>query len=118
METPSAYMRFLALSQSKQAHLGLPGVDATAMKLLEICAVACERRRPLTVTQAMALRAVASPATLHRKIDALLDAGYIDLQTAGGDSRVREIHLREAAQKYFQDMSEIMLAASSPSQSE
>ena len=52
------------------------GVDRVAVALLDEIAL-CEVD-PLTVTEAMDLAFVASPATIHRKIDELIAADLIE----------------------------------------
>ena len=76
------YFRFLA--HSGPINLG---VDRVAVALLdEICLCDVE---PLTVTEAMSLAAVASPATIHRKIDELIAAGLIEHKQEGGNQRTK-----------------------------
>jgi predicted transcriptional regulator len=76
------YFRFLA--HSGPINLG---VDRVAGALLdEICLCDVE---PLTVTEAMSLVAIASPATIHRKIDELLAAGLIEHKQEGDNRRTK-----------------------------
>lgn len=77
------YFRFLA-------HAGLTvslGVDRVAKALLDEIAL-CDVE-PLTVTEAMGLAFVASPATIHRKIDELLAAGLIEHKQEGDNRRTK-----------------------------
>lgn len=76
------YFRFLAHA----GHISL-GVDRVAVALLdEICLCDAE---PLSVTEAMTLKAVASPATVHRKIDELIAAGLIEHKQEEGNQRTK-----------------------------
>ena len=76
------YFRFLA-------HSGpvLLGVDRVAVALLDEIAL-CDVE-PLTVTEAMDLAFVASPATVHRKIDELIAAGLIEHKQEEGNQRTK-----------------------------
>ena len=65
------YFRFLAFAGPRALD-----VDLVAVALLdEICLCEVE---PLSVTEAMSLSFLASPATLHRKLDDLVEAGLVD----------------------------------------
>ena len=76
------YFKFLAHCDSTNL-----GVDRVAVALLdEICL--CEVD-PLSVTEAMSLAFVASPATVHRKIDELIAAGLIEHKHEEGDQRTK-----------------------------
>ena len=76
------YFRFLSFA-------GAPvlGVDRVSMALLdEICLCDVE---PLTVTEAMSLAAIASPATIHRKLDELVEKGLIQHKQEEGNNRTK-----------------------------
>ena len=76
------YFRFLSFA-------GAPvlGVDRVSMALLdEICLCDVE---PLTVTEAMSLAAIASPATIHRKIDELIEKGLVEHRQEEGNQRTK-----------------------------
>lgn len=76
------YFKFLAHAGTLDL-----GVDRIAVDLLdEICLCDVE---PLTVTEAMSLAAVASPATIHRKIDELIVAGLIEHKQEDGNQRTK-----------------------------
>ena len=76
MAKSSIYLRFLNLSHAASSNL--VGVDLLALRLLESIGVAHSNDKALTVTDAMSLRAIASPATMHRKLNDLLEAGLIE----------------------------------------
>ena len=66
MANSSTYLRFLNLSQAVAE--GWTDIDLTALRTLEAIAVADTKEKPLTVTEAMNMTAIASPATMHRKL--------------------------------------------------
>ena len=66
----STYLRYLALAKVVQeTDKNLTAVDETAKRLLEVIALSHAENRPLTVSEAMALEPIASPGTIHRKLD-------------------------------------------------
>ena len=75
------YFRFLAYSSGV-----FEGMDLMERVLLDIIAQVDER---LTVTEAMSLAEIASPATIHRKIDNLRKAGWIMFEYMGKDRRTK-----------------------------
>ena len=105
----SVYLRFLNLTQTITGDF--EGVDLTALRLLETIAVTHTQGKPLTVTDAMALSAIASPATLHRKLDALREAGLIDQVFEGSNRRTKYLSPTNAAAKYFDSMGKAMTTA-------
>jgi DNA-binding MarR family transcriptional regulator len=109
MANSPVYLRFLNLSQAIASEF--EGLDLTALRLLETIAVAHTQGKPLTVTDAMSLSAIASPATLHRKIDALREAGLIDQIFEGTNRRTKYLAPTKAAAKYFDSMGKAMTTA-------
>ena len=71
MKNQHIYLRFLTLLHAIEGKGEIPTLDLDAKKLLEVIAVQHSQGQPLTVTDAMALAHVASPATIHRKLDLL-----------------------------------------------
>ncbi|NBX61355.1 MAG: hypothetical protein EBT67_02785 [Betaproteobacteria bacterium] len=65
----------------------LPDLDAQV--LLMRIAMANDRNEPMNVTQAMGLKAIGSPAMLHRKINDLLHKGLVELVFEGTNRRTK-----------------------------
>jgi hypothetical protein len=65
----------------------LPDLDAQVL-LIRI-AMAHDKKIPMNVTQAMALKTIGSPAMLHRKINDLLHKGLVDLVFEGTNRRTK-----------------------------
>ena len=65
----------------------LPDLDAQV--LLMRIAMANDRSEPMNVTQAMGLKAIGSPAMLHRKINDLLHKGLVELVFEGTNRRTK-----------------------------
>jgi hypothetical protein len=86
-------------------------VDFTAEKLLDIIGC-CHFHEPLTVTEAMELQEIGSPATIHRKLDDLLIAGLIWHEQVGDNRRTKYLRLTAKAIGYYALLSEAMVNAS------
>ena len=65
----------------------LPDLDAQVL-LIRI-AMAHDKKLPMNVTQAMGLKAIGSPAMLHRKINDLLHKGLVELVFEGTNRRTK-----------------------------
>jgi DNA-binding MarR family transcriptional regulator len=86
------------------AQLDAETVDSTALRLLEAIAVAAAQRNALTVTQAMQLSDIASPATIPRKLRALDDQQLIKFIYMGKDRRTKYLVATDKANNYFNEM--------------
>ena len=95
------YVRFLHATLLHETENKLPNFDLVELKLLEILAVASETGKPMNVGEAMSANWIASPATLHRKIRTLIDAGYVEQQFEGKNRRTKHLVPTNKAMKYF-----------------
>ena len=111
MDSKQVYMRFLSILQALEGQEGAPVMDLDAKKLLEVIAVRHEQQKPLTVTEAMALSHIASPATIHRKLDVLRELGMIDTVYEGNNRRTKYLVPTEAAHDYFESVGKAMTDA-------
>lgn len=106
------YLRFLRIARALDINKkSIKDVDSTAMLLLNEIAIQHFDERPLTVTDAMKLNAIASPATIHRKLDELREAGLIELTFAGKNRRTKYLIPTKVANAYFEKMSDTMQKA-------
>jgi DNA-binding MarR family transcriptional regulator len=106
------YLRYLRIARAvdilkKNSNL----IDSTALQLLNEIAVQHFDGETLTVSQAIALKRIASPATLHRKLDELREAGLIEQMFEGKDRRTKYLVPTKAADAYFAKMSKAMTSA-------
>ncbi len=109
---PNVYLKFLQnIAALEPIQLKYKDLSPTAILLLNEIAVKDFEDQPLTVTQAMGLNALGSPANLHRKLDELLDAGMISFLYNGNNRRTKYITLTQAAFDYFQTKSKAMVQA-------
>lgn len=111
MNTKQVYMRFLSILQALEGQESVPAMDLDAKKLLEVIAVRHEQQKTLTVTEAMALSSIASPATIHRKLDQLRDMGLVNTVFDGNNRRTKYLVPTEAAQHYFESIGQAMAQA-------
>lgn len=88
------------------------GVDLTAKKLLEIIAVSHANGSPLTVTAAMELTGIASPATIHRKLNQLLEADLISQEFEGKNRRTKFLVPTSRADQHFEEIGKFIQSAS------
>jgi Fe2+ or Zn2+ uptake regulation protein len=108
MPSKQIYLRFLNLIHALDNGQHAPAMDLDAKKLLEVIAVRHAQGKPLTVTDAMALNTIASPATIHRKLDQLRELGMIDTVFEGKNRRTKFLIPTQQAQQYFEKLSQVM----------
>jgi DNA-binding MarR family transcriptional regulator len=101
MENQKTYLRFLSLMHAIEGSGQLPALDLDAKRLLEVIAVKQSQGQSITVTDAMALSYIASPATIHRKLDQLRELGMIDSHYEGTNRRTKYLKTTDKAQEYF-----------------
>ena len=97
------YFRFLQIANAIQKAI-LPALDENSMALLNTIALKHSQGEPMTVSQAMGLAALGSQSTLHRRLDALRVAGFIDQVPQGLDRRIKYLIPTALAQAYFSKM--------------
>lgn len=96
--SPKDYLNFVAKRQLVDSSLG---VCPLALLLLEVVAIKESEGNRMTVTDAMHLNDMASPATLHRKINDLIELGYISLAYRSGNRRTKYLSLTELSLNHF-----------------
>lgn len=98
----NAYLRFVTLSSSLDLK-----IDLTAEKLLEIISI-CSGHEALTVTEAMTMSDIASPATIHRKIKNLRKAGLVATERRDDNNRTKYLVPTIRALKHFHEKGKLM----------
>lgn len=101
------YTRYLDIIRNVEP---LP-VDLMAQRLLDEIALRQAKGSLITVTQAMGLSHIASPATLHRKLDELLDAKLINQNFGEKDRRTKYLVPSKKAHAYFTTLGSAMALA-------
>ena len=108
MKSKLAYVRFLELIQTIEGRGGLREMDLDTKKLLEVIVVSDAQRKTLTVTDTMQMSHIASPATIHRKLDTLREMGFIATEFIGENRRTKYLKPTSAAIKYFDQVGAMM----------
>ena len=104
-------MRFLNLLHALEGGEQDRNQDLEARKLLEIIAVRHEQQQPLTVTEAMALAHIASPATIHRKLDQLRESGLVEARFEDNNRRTKFLVPTPQALQRFEALGQALLRA-------
>jgi DNA-binding MarR family transcriptional regulator len=105
-----AFIRFLNLKNALKVDPA--DLDLTALRLLEICEMHSHTGQRLTVTQAMCLTQVASPATIHRKLTDLLEAGYLSFEYDGKNRRTKYLTPTSKSHDYFTKLGSVLKQSS------
>ena len=111
MQNQIIYLRFLSLLHAIEGKGELPNLDLVAKRLLEVIGVQHSQGKPLTVSDAMAMTQIASPATIHRKLDVLREIGMIDTYFEGKNRRTKYLCPTPQAEKYFSQVGAVMQQA-------
>ena len=111
MDTKQIYMRFLNLLHALEGGEQAPAMDLESKKILEVIAVHEANKTPLTVTAAMGLNHIASPATIHRKLDVLRELGMIETVFEGKNRRTKYLVPTQTAHDYFDNVGKVMTEA-------
>ncbi|MEY4727413.1 MAG: hypothetical protein RLZ36_2040 [Pseudomonadota bacterium] len=104
------YLRFLSLVHALD-NTSVASLDETAKHLLQLIVLRYAQGQALTVTEAMAMSTVASPATIHRKLTSLLDAGLVTQVFEGKNRRTKYLTPTAAAETYFAELGDAMAKA-------
>ena len=110
-ELQDIYFRFLNLVRSIEELPDSPKLDATENELLNIVASQWKKGERLLVSDAIAMRQIGSPATLHARLKQLREKDMINyvIET---DGRKKYIEPTDMALKYFSQISDCMVQAS------
>ncbi len=110
----NTYLKYLQLTHAIDSSIQIsPAIDETAKQLLNVVALRQDQGKALTVSDAMALRSIASPATIHRKLDDLRVSGLIKQIFDGKNRRTKHLVLTELAEEKFSTLGMLMLQAKS-----
>lgn len=108
----NAYLRFLHLSQAIQDLPGLPALDATEERILNMCADAWHQGGRVTVTGLAKIVPDVSERTSYRRIKDLHSKDMIALKSDPDDKRVKYIEPTSLCEKYFESLDRFFVDAS------
>lgn len=98
------FMRYLDQALLIEAHAPLTQLDAVERQLLEIIVSRWSQGQTMTVREVMDLQRIGSPATMHRKLAHLRQAGFVQALVDEDDTRIKHLHPGEPALAYFSAM--------------
>jgi hypothetical protein len=106
------YLRFLNFARAVDIQkTPVKNIDSTALLLLNEIAVQHHNGKNVTVTGAMLLSNIASPATIHRKLDELREVGLIEQVFEGKNRRTKYLVPTKEADSFFVKMSKAITNA-------
>jgi hypothetical protein len=103
-----SYLKYL---QAKQKQHALADIGAEETELLNAMALHWSAGKPLAVREAMELKSLASPSTLHRRIANLKTLGWIADQNRSGNLRIKLLVPTAKALAYFDKMGRALASA-------
>ena len=100
------YIQFLNLLKALEHPPKAPDIDVTSKLILDEVAIGVAKDEMLTVSDVMGLKHIGSPATLHRKLNTLIDAHMVDPVFHGNNRRTKYIALTNEGESYFRRLSD------------
>jgi len=104
----NSYTKFLHLKQTLDFKHKSKPMNLKAEKLLEQIAISFTNESPLTISEAMGLESIASPATLHKKITELISNGWIKTVFEGINKRTKYLVPTTQLNNYYVTLSKLM----------
>lgn len=102
------YLQFLRQVHHVTRKGRLSDLEPVCSRLLDEIAIEDHAGSPLTVTALMSLSPIASPATLHRKMQRLLEQGLIDLVVDADNKRSKLVVLSKKGRRHYELLSTLM----------
>jgi hypothetical protein len=97
----TAYFRFLQVARVIQSETLLNNLDVNTLAFLEAITLSWFEGKPLTISQAIGLSELGSPATLHKRLAKLRENDLVITQSIEGDTRSKLIIPSEKSMNYF-----------------
>lgn len=107
----NAYIRFLNLLTKVEQSAPIQDIDIVAKHLLDMLFLKHHAGESLTVTDAMNLLSVASPATIHRKLDILHAAGLIEFKFRNGNRRTKYLEPTPLAEVHYKQLEDALISS-------
>ncbi len=116
--TALAYLQLIQSIHKMESQGPFQYLDPEAVRLLEIITIAHVESRAMTVSGAMKLSNIASPASIHRKLEQLRVANLITHQFIDGNRRTKYLAPTALSLKHYDQLSaELMRIKLSPLES-
>lgn len=109
----TSYLRYLQLIEALNTEPSsrMSEIDPLAKQLLDKILLRHTQDNPMTVSNAMELSCIASPATIQRKLDLLREAGLIEQVFKGKNRRTKYLVTTPLSEQYFKELSDAMAQA-------
>jgi len=114
-ELVELYFRFRSLVAGLK---DLPSVEVLTPDMEALLArigEAAHQGKPMAVRKLLVREELGSPATIHKRIHLLRDAGFVDFQGVENDSRVKLVVPTEAALRFFSEHARLVKEAAKTS---
>lgn len=105
------YIRFLTLTQAQKISPNGKDLTPPERHLLEDVALRHFENRAYTVSEALALHHLGSPATLHKRLKRLRDWGLLSFEQDPSDHRTKYLVATPLTIAHFDRMSQAMALA-------
>ena len=103
------FLKYQSLLQDTENFTIPPAIEHDTFKLLEIIATRYFKNIPLTISEAMSLIIIASPASIHRKLNYLREYGYIDSFFKNKNRRTQYLKPLTKADLIFNERGDLLL---------
>ncbi len=98
----NAYLRFLRLVSAASGQSGGRHLDANEKALFEALALRWSQGDPMSVREAIHLDHLGSPATLHKRLQRLIEKQLISTQGIERDRRTKLLLISDQGQSYIE----------------
>jgi hypothetical protein len=105
----SAYLHLIQAVHRLESQGPFHRLDAESVRLLEMITVANFEGHAMTVSAAMKLSFIASPASIHRKLELLRTANLITHQFNEGNRRTKYLAPTPLTLKHYESLSSEMM---------
>ena len=102
------YFRFLTRAQSLDKQQGVAALVPSEAHLLQEVVLRDFERRAFTVSEALAMKHLGSPATLHKRLLRLRAAGLLSYKKDVTDHRTKYLIATPLAMQHYERMGEVM----------
>jgi DNA-binding MarR family transcriptional regulator len=107
MKKSDIYTRFLNLSRALELS-GHARLDANLKNLFSYVHLRIEAGEPTRVSELIQIKSLGSPATIHARIQRLIDLGYFQLEIDNADARIKHVKIGMTGERYVCQMSETL----------
>jgi DNA-binding MarR family transcriptional regulator len=111
MKPSDDYLQFIHLWNAQTSS---NRIEPVAQRLLEVIGIHHLSEQPLCVSELMNYSNIASPATLHRRMQSLQGLGFIELTPSKDGTRFKHVRLSREGLKYFKNLSSLIRRALKP----